>query len=137
MVETRVTYEGELRCEATHGPSGRKLETDAPVDNHGKGESFSPTDLVGTALGSCALTIMGIAAERHGWDIRGATAEVLKHMTEVPRRRIERVEIAIAVPAELDERARKILQKAALGCPVNASLHPDVEVAVSFRWGPA
>ena len=93
MVKVAIEYSGELHCVATHGPSGRKLETDAPVDNQGKGESFSPTDLVATALGTCMATIMGIYAQRHGIDLRGMKMEVTKEMTQAPpRRRIARLD---------------------------------------------
>ncbi|HED64339.1 MAG TPA: OsmC family peroxiredoxin [Planctomycetes bacterium] len=135
MVEIHARYEGELHCEATHGPSNAVLHTDAPVDNHGRGRSFSPTDLVGTALGTCMVTIMGIAAERHGWDIRGTRVRVVKHMCADPVRRIERLEVEITVPGEHDERARDLLRKAASGCPVWASLHPDVTVELTLAFG--
>lgn len=135
MVAIEVVYEGELHCSAKHGPSGVELTTDAPVDNHGRGESFSPTDLVGTAMGTCMLTIMGIAAQRHGLDIRGARVDVEKTMVADPVRRIGRLTLAIHVPGEHDERARELLRAAALGCPVKASLAPEVDVDVAFRWG--
>jgi len=135
MVEIRVLYEGELHCRATHGPSGATLATDAPLDNHGKGEAFSPTDLVGTAMGTCMLTIMGIAAEERGWDLRGATARVEKHMVRAPMRRIGKLEVVIAVPGGLPEEARPVLERAALGCPVRASLRPEIEVPIRFEWG--
>ncbi len=135
MVEIQIRYEGELHSEATHGPSGAKVATDAPVDNHGRGASFSPTDLVATALGSCMVTIMGIAAERHGWDLVGTEVRVVKHMQAEPVRRIGKLEVEIAVDAALDAKARTILERAALTCPVHKSLHPDVEIPVRFVWG--
>jgi putative redox protein len=135
MVSIQVVYNGELRTEATHGPSGHRFTTDAPVDNHGRGEFFSPTDLVGTALATCMVTIMGIAAEKHGWDIRGTTVDVEKHMVADPRRRIAKLEVVIHVPHELGPEARETLERAALTCPVHASLHPDVEIPLRFRWG--
>ena len=134
MVSIDVAYEGGLRCRATHGPSGEELLTDAPVDNHGRGESFSPTDLVATALGTCMLTLMGIAAERHDLDIRGATASVEKRMVTEPRRRIGALEVVLRVPGELSEKERRMLERAALTCPVHASLHPDVDLPVRFEW---
>ena len=91
MVEMTIQYEGELRCTATHGPSGCRLQTDAPVDNMGKGETFSPTDLVATGLGACILTIIGIVAKRHAIPVRGATVKVTKVMTTEPPRRIARL----------------------------------------------
>ena len=99
MVQTIVTYTGELGCTAAHGPSGRTLQTDAPKDNNGKGESFSPTDLVATALGTCMLTVMGIAARRLGVDMTGAKATVDKGMVADPLRRIGRLSVQIRIPA--------------------------------------
>lgn len=134
MVRIDVTYEGGLRTRAVHGPSGTELVTDPPVDNQGQGESFSPTDLVATALGTCMLTIMGIAAEKHGWSLVGATATVQKHMVADPARRIEKLEVVIRVPGERDERERKVLERAALGCPVHNTLGGRVELPVRFEW---
>ena len=136
MVSIDVVYEGELHTQATHGPSGATLSTDAPVDNHGRGQSFSPTDLVATALGACMVTIMGIAAERHDWDLSGTRVRVTKGMVSEPVRRIGELAVEIHVPRELDERARTTLERAALTCPVHRSLHPDVDIPVRFRFGP-
>lgn len=111
------------------------LQTDAPVDNMGKGEAFSPTDLVATALGTCMLTLMGIAAKRMEIDIRGTTASVTKEMTAAPPRRIARLACTINVPGNFTEEQKQKLQNAALTCPVHKSLHPDVEKPVEFRWG--
>lgn len=137
MVKIQIAYEGDLRCRATHGPSGVQLNTDAPVDNQGRGESFSPTDLVATALGACMLTIMGIVARRHAWDLSGATVEVTKGMVSAPIRRIGSLEVVIRVPAELDEAARKTLENAAYTCPVHKSLHPEIQIPVRFLFGAA
>lgn len=137
MVQIQATYEGGLRCRATHGPSGAELLTDAPVDNRGKGQSFSPTDLVATALGVCMVTVMGIKAEDHGWDLTGATVTVEKKMIADPVRRIGKLVVVIRVPGEFDEKARTILERAAHTCPVHKSLHPDVEIPVRFEWGSA
>ena len=134
MVEIHVRYQGDLRCESRHGPSGSTLVSDAPVDNCGKGESFSPTDLVATALGSCMLTIMGIFAKNKGIDIEGATAVVQKEMTAELPRMISRLLTVIEVPLPEDHPDREGLKRAALGCPVHRSLHPDVEKPVEFRW---
>ncbi len=134
MVEIDFTYEGGLRCAATHGPSGEQLFTDAPVDNHGKGESFSPTDLAATALGSCMQTVMGIYAQQHEIDLTGMTAKVRKIMTTEPPRRIARLEVEIEVPLPADHSRAKALEKAAMTCPVHQSLHPDIEIPVEFRW---
>lgn len=138
-VEMTAVYEGGLRCRATHGPSGNQLITDAPVDNHGKGESFSPTDLVGTALGACLMTIMGIVAERHKIDIAGTTARVTKDMVQQPVRRIGTLTVTITVPPEkaaaIGPEDRKRLETAALACPVHQSLHPDVKTPIQFVYG--
>lgn len=136
MVQIQIRYEGDLRCTAVHGPSGARLSTDAPVDNQGRGESFSPTDLCATALGTCMLTIMGIVAKRHGWDLVGATATVEKGMVADPVRRIGKLALRIRVPADLDAQARETLEKAAFTCPVHKSLNPAIEIPVSFEWGP-
>ena len=136
MVQIDIRYEGNLRCRATHGPSQAEIATDAPVDNHGRGESFSPTDLLATALGTCMLTLMGIAAQRHDWELGEATVSVRKKMAADPRR-VGELEVIITVPAELDERARTTLERAALTCPVHKSLHPDLNIPVRFAWGAA
>ena len=125
-------YEGQLRCQSSHGPSGSALETDAPTDNQGRGERFSPTDLVATALSTCILTIMGIVAERHGWDLRGCTARVEKTMTSEAPRKIALLEVWIELPPQLDAKARKILEKAGENCPVKLSL--EASVAMRLHW---
>ena len=135
MVEIQIRYEGGLRTRAVHGPSSTALLTDAPLDNHGKGESFSPTDLVATALGSCMLTTMGIVAERHAWDISGSRARVVKHMVADPVRRIGKLEVLLTIAGAHDERARTTLERTALTCPVHKSLSPAVEIPVQFEWG--
>jgi uncharacterized OsmC-like protein len=134
MVRITTAYEGGLRCRATHGPSGTTLVTDAPVDNHGKGESFSPTDLVATALGACMMTIMGIVAERHGIDLTGMKVDTTKEMTAAPPRRIASLRTTITVPLPADHPQRALLEQAALACPVHKSLHPDVAAPIDFVW---
>lgn len=134
MVKVSINYEGGLRCQATHGLSGQKVLTDAPIDNHGKGESFSPTDLVAAALGACMATIMGIMAERHDLDLRGMEIEVTKVMSTDTPRRIAKLETTIKVPLPADHPRRALLENGALTCPVHQSLHPDVEKPVEFRW---
>jgi putative redox protein len=134
MVKIQGKYEGELHCVATHGPSRVTLATDAPVDNMGRGQSFSPTDLVATALGTCMLTTMGIVAQRNGWNMAGASCEVEKGMVADPIRRIGSLTVVIRMPGEFDERARATLEQTALNCPVNRSLHPDVSIPVRFEW---
>ena len=135
MVQIDVVYQGALRTQASHGPSGQTLITDAPVDNQGKGESFSPTDLVATALASCILTLMGIVAERHDVDLQGASARVVKGMASEGPRRIERLDVQIRVPLQIDDKVRVALEKAAMGCPVHATLGGNVQMDVSFEWG--
>lgn len=134
MVKSTITYEGELRCTAEHGPSGTAIHTDAPKDNHGKGESFSPTDLVATALGSCILSVMGILARRLDVDLTGATASVEKEMVKDPARRIGRLTVKIHVPGPVSEEHQKMFERAALTCPVHKSLHPDVQMPITFDW---
>jgi putative redox protein len=134
MVKINLRYEGGLRCQATHGPSGQTLHTDAPVDNHGRGESFSPTDLVATALGSCMATIMGIVADRHQLDLRGMEIEVVKTMSAEGPRRIAKLSTVIKVPLPPDHPQRVLLENAALTCPVHKSLHPEIEKPVDFQW---
>ncbi len=133
-VRIEVEYEGDLHCTVTHGPSGDRFRTDAPVDNQGRGEHISPTDLVAASIGSCMLTIMGIAARTRDLDMRGARARVLKHMSNEPRRHISKLEVEITLPAALDAKSRQILERAAHGCPVHASMGPDTEVALHFVY---
>ena len=135
MVEIQIAYEGNLRTTAVHEPSGTQLITDAPKDNQGEGQSFSPTDLVATALGSCMLTIMGIAARNFKIDLTGATVRVLKEMATSPVRRIGKLTVEITVPRPTTEDEQRRLQDAAMQCPVHKSLHPDVQIPVSFRFG--
>lgn len=134
MVEINATYEGHLRTSAQHGPSGCTVETDAPVDNHGRGERFSPTDLLATALGTCMVTIMGIFAERNEIDLVGTKVKILKEMTSDLPRRVAKLTVELTVPLPADHPRRKAIEQAALTCPVYLSLHPEVEKAVSFRW---
>ena len=135
MVEINVTYSGQLRTTATHGPSGNTLITDAPKDNMGKGEAFSPTDLVATALATCILTTMGIVAQRNNIDMTGATARVTKAMVTSPTRRIGRLAVTIRMPKKFSDEDQKRLENAAHTCPVHKSLHPDVEAPITFTWG--
>jgi len=135
MVKITATYTGDLRCRAVHGPSGTELVTDPPVDNQGRGESFSPTDLVATALGTCMLTTMALVAERHGWPLKGARAEVEKIMVADPVRRIGKLVVVLAIPGQHEKQAREALERAALTCPVHKSLRPEVEIPVRFEWG--
>ena len=126
-------YEGALRCHSRHGPSASVLETDAPTDNQGKGERFSPTDLVATALSTCILTILGIVAERHDWPLQGTTARVQKTMTPEAPRRIALLEVWISLPVGLSEQQRAVLQRAGESCPVKLSL--EGAVPMRLYWG--
>lgn len=134
MVHIDVIYEGDLHASARHRPSGTELATDAPKDNEGRGESFSPTDLVATALGTCMITVMGIVARRRGLPLEGARATVEKGMVTEPVRRIGRLAVRLELPASLAPDDRKVLERAALTCPVHKSLHPDMEIPVTFAY---
>jgi putative redox protein len=134
MVEINLTYEGDLHCSAVHGPSGTVIATDAPVDNQGRGESFSPTDLVATALGACMATIMGITARRKGVPVEGMKISVKKHMAQDTPRRISALEVDITVPLPADHPERALLEAAAKACPVHHSLHPDIVVDIRWNW---
>lgn len=134
MVEIKLTYKGDLHCHAVHGPSGNTLTTDAPVDNNGRGESFSPTDLVATALGSCMATVIGIVASRKQIGLEGMTVAVRKFMSEDPPRRIRRLELDLNLPLPATHPDRKLLESAARGCPVHHSIHPDIEVVMNWQW---
>ena len=134
MVEVTIEYRGDLRCEAKHGPSGDSLLTDAPVDNHGRGEAFSPTDLVATALGACIATVVGIVAKRKEIAVEGMKIRVGKHMTDSGVRRIKRLEVHIEMPLPADCAERGLLENAAMTCPVKQSLHPDIELDIQWHW---
>jgi putative redox protein len=135
MVAIQLEYQGELSCKAVHGPSGTELNTDAPKDNQGRGESFSPTDLVATALGSCMLTVMGIMARTLEIDITGTAANVEKEMTATPPRMIASLKVKIHVPHAISPENKLKLERAAHTCPVHKSLHPDVQTPIEFTWG--
>jgi len=129
MVSISLVYEGDLRCRAVHNPSGNSLFTDAPIDNKGKGASFSPTDLLATSLGACMLTIMGIAAEARNMNINGTTVHVEKHMINEPVRRIGTLNVSIILPEkEYTESEMNAMHHAAKNCPVMMSIHPDINV---------
>lgn len=133
---SQIIYEGNLRTVATHLQSETVIETDAPVDNQGKGERFSPTDLVATALGTCMLTIMGIKARDMRVNLEGTKVDITKIMTANPRR-IGEIKVLIKIPenAEADEKQRTILEKAAMTCPVFESLSAEMKKDVEFKWG--
>lgn len=135
MVAITVEYQGDLHCKAIHGPSGTVLTTDAPKDNQGRGESFSPTDLVATALGTCILSVMGIMARSLKIDISGTTATVDKEMTNTPARMIRKLAVNIHVPHHFTGEQKQKLERAARTCPVHKSMHPDVQMPITFTWG--
>lgn len=135
-VEIHIEYDGQLHCSAVHGPSQVSLSTDAPLDNGGRGESFSPTDLVATALGTCIMTILGIIADRHQIDLRGTKVHVTKEMIQKPIRRIGALKTVVRFPSglSLDEEDRKRFVAAAHQCPVHQSIHPDIEAPIEFIY---
>ncbi len=131
-----IIYEGQLRCNARHNQSGTVIETDAPTDNRGKGERFSPTDLLCVSLGTCIITTMGIKAADMGIDLSGAKLQVQKYMASDPRR-VAGVDVLIEFPAslKLEEKDRTILQRAGDTCPVQKSIHPDIKTKIEYKWG--
>ena len=133
MSKANIVYQNNLRTESEHIASGEKIITDAPVDNNGKGEAFSPTDLVATALGSCMITIMAISANKYDIDVTGTKASVKKIMGSDPRR-ISEISIDINMNKNIEEKDRKRLERAALACPVHKSLHPDLEKKIRFIY---
>lgn len=135
MTKIKVRYLGDLRTECTHMESGAKILTDAPKDNEGKGEAFSPTDLLAASVASCMLTIMGIAAKKVGFDLTETTAEVEKEMVAAPKRRVGKLIIRIRCHHLPSPQIREKLEQAALQCPVHASLHPEVRQEIDFVWG--
>ncbi len=136
MPTVKTSYLGDLRTESIHLQSGSQLVTDAPTDNMGKGEAFSPTDLLATATGTCMLTTMAIVAQRDGIELAGSSAEVTKIMSQTPPRKVARLEINLQLKTNivLTEEQIKKLENTAHKCPVSLSLHPEVEQVVSFEW---
>jgi putative redox protein len=128
-----VTYLGDLRTSSVHIQSGSVNITDAPLDNHGKGEAFSPTDTVANALATCMFSIMGIKARDLDVNLDGSTAEVTKTMQADPRM-IAKIEVVFTMNTDADQKAKTILERAAMTCPVHLSLHPDIERAITFNW---
>ena len=133
MITSKVSYKGSLRTVSIHLKSGNEIISDAPIDNNGKGEAFSPTDTVATALASCMLTIMGIKANNMEINIEGANALVTKTMGVSPRR-ITKIDVTFEMPFDFDSKTKVILEKAALTCPVHYSLHPEIEKNIKFNW---
>lgn len=136
MATIHIDYLGELRTDCSHLQSGTHINTDAPTDNQGRGEAFSPTDLVANALGTCIITTMAIFARRDGIELKGSALDVTKIMTTQPPRRIARIEVDLVLRTETrpDDETRARLEKIAHTCPVAISLHPDLEQAVQIRW---
>lgn len=130
---SKVTYLGHLRTSSIHIQSGSEIISDAPLDNNGKGEAFSPTDTVANGLASCMMTVMGIKARDLNVDLSGSTASVTKHMQAEPRR-ISKIEVVFEMAATVDEKTKTILERTANTCPVHLSLHPDIEKVVTFNW---
>jgi putative redox protein len=130
-----IIYKGELRCNATHNQSGTVIETDAPTDNRGKGERFSPTDLLCVSLGTCIVTTMGIKAIDMGIQLDGTTLQIQKHMLSEPRR-VGKIEITLSFPSslQLSEKDKTILQRVGDNCPVQKSIHPDLQTLISYNW---
>jgi uncharacterized OsmC-like protein len=134
MVTISGEYQGELHCSATHGPSGSVLSTDAPKDNQGKGEAFSPTDLVATALATCACTIMAMAARTRGVELKGMTYVVTKEITATPPRKIARLRLKVILPEAARQMPLEMLERAARSCPVHQSLAPEVEKVIELGF---
>jgi putative redox protein len=134
MPTIQSVYRGDLRTQITHTASGQQIITDAPIDNQGKGEAISPTDMLCASLGSCMLTIMGIAANTHTINIKGVEVSITKHMVSSPRK-VAKIEVSFSkFPEELSEHQKAILEKAAKSCPVALSLHPDVLQEIQFVY---
>ena len=129
-----IVYKGQFRCECTHLQSGTVIETDAPTDNRGKGERFSPTDTVCVALATCIVTTMALKATDMQIELSGTTVSVTKHMLSDPRR-IGRIDVILQLHLALDEKDRLILERTGDTCPVTRSLHPDIEQKIEYRWG--
>ena len=134
MVKITGVYEGGLRCRMTHEQSGNSINTDAPKDNNGKGEAFSPTDLVAAALGSCMLTVMGIAAARHNIGLKGTAVDVSKEMVTDPVRRVGTISVTLRMAPGIPADKRKMLETTAHACPVHKSLHPDIQTPIQFIY---
>lgn len=134
MVEMHLEYTGDLRTVITHGPSGTVIQTDAPTDNRGKGESFSPTDLCGAALASCILTTISIKGLNRGWDLEGATAKIQKIMSADLPRRISQLNLEIQIPDRFSENEKQEMRHIADTCPVNQSLNPDIQIELTIVW---
>ncbi|ACB77321.1 OsmC family protein [Opitutus terrae] len=134
MVKITGEYQGDLRCVAIHGPSGQSLNTDAPKDNQGRGEEFSPTDLLATSFATCIATTMAIVARRHGIELQGLKFAVTKEMSADGPRRVARLATELWLPIAKTPDVEKLLKNTALGCPVHHSLHPSIDAPITFHW---
>ncbi|MGN7203002.1 OsmC family protein [Pedobacter sp. SAFR-022] len=135
MATSKITYNGGLRTTSVHLQSGTEIITDAPVDNKGKGEAFSPTDLLATSLGNCMLTIIGIAAGEHGFNIDGTTCEITKIMAKEGPRRVAEIVVDFHFPAnDYSDKVKAIIERSAHTCPVAYSIHPDIKKTVTFNY---
>lgn len=136
MITSKINYLGGLRTEAEHLKSGEKIVSDAPVDNNGKGEAFSPTDLAATSLGACAITVMSIAAEKSGHDFKGSEIEITKIMSaDAPRRIVKvKVDFDLETSSKLSQEEKARYERVGRTCPVSLSLHPDIEQEMNFNW---
>jgi uncharacterized OsmC-like protein len=133
MATSKVTYLGDLRTSSIHLQSGSEIISDAPLDNNGKGEAFSPTDTVANGLASCMFTVMGIKAREMNVDFSGSTADVTKVMAAEPRR-ISEIHVSFEMKVEVDEKTKTILERTAMTCPIHFSLHPDIKRVIVFNW---
>lgn len=134
MTKIFCEYTGDLHCTLTHGPSSTVIYTDAPIDNHGKGESFSPTDLVAAALVSCIAVTLALFGSDRNWNLKGMRIEIQKNMMSEPERRIESLLLHMWMPINLSQEERRICQRVAQTCPVHRSLHPGIEISLFFHW---
>ena len=132
-MRSKITYLGDLRTSSVHLQSGTEILSDAPTDNHGKGEAFSPTDLMANSLGSCMMSIMAIRSKDLGVDLIGTTIEITKIMQPEPRK-IAAIDVIFDIPVAADEKTRTILERVAMHCPVMLSLHPDIKKNCTFNW---
>lgn len=134
MVTIEVKYLGDLRCKLSHGPSLTSIETDAPVDNHGRGESFSPTDLTAASLGACIATVLGILAQKKFWDFSKMKVTLKKEMSKESPRRIAAIHVEVFMPLALLKADQELVQDTALNCPVKLSLNPEIAMPIIFHW---
>lgn len=128
-----ISYLGDLRCSATHLQSGTTIETDAPTDNRGKGEKFSPTDTLCVALGTCIITTMALKANDMNIDLRGTRIDITKHMQPNPRR-VAQVDVTLKLPVQTGDQEKSLLETIGNNCPVAKSIHPDMKLNIHYEW---